>query len=442
MTTFTQLSPVLLSSVFGFLPLADVCSVRLVCTALKNARAFWKSLLLSNADFSVAMGCCVPQHVRELQVDRVLWALEAKNSNFHKIVALVNLQLLDLSRNTVWAAGVEIISTVTSLQDLRLRGASDDWLQHIAKMHNLTSLHLCNSSLSGNGLEALVALQNLAHLDLNDSYDVDDDGLAHLAELPCLKTLKVSQSEVSDVGIANLVDLPLEVLDVSHCQQVTDECGKSLAQIATLTELDVSFTHVTGFGFKRLQKIKTLSLEHNNVTDAGLEELCEIASIEILNLAFCHFTDKGLQHLPKLKLKRLELENCANITDGACVHVGAIKTLEKLSLRSNKIGDKGVAQLTQLQNLNYLDLSLCKQISDKGLEHVVELQNLEQLGLQYLKRVTDEGVVQIEQLSNLVKLNLSGTKVSKNTALRLVANLKHLAQLNVDSDWNPFWMPQ
>lgn len=441
MTTFLQLSPVLLNSVLGFLPLSDVCTVRLVCLALKNARAFWKSLLLSNADFSVAMGCCVAQHVRELQVDRVLWALEAKNSNFHKIAALVNLQLLDLSGNTVWAEGVEIISTVTSLQDLRLRNASDDWLKHISKMHNLTSLHLCNSSLSGGGLKEIVALQNLVHLDLNDSYDVDDDGLAHLSKLPCLKILKVSQSEVSDQGIAHLVALPLESLDVSHCQQVTNECVRSLCKIASLTELDASFTHVTAVGFNRLVKIKTLYLEHNNVTDLGLEHLSQVASLETLNLAYCCFTDQGLKHLSKLRLKRLLLENCANITDGACEHLGKIKSLEQLSLQGNRIGDKGVSKLTQLQKLNFLNLSLCKQISDKGLAHVAELQNLEQLGLQHLKRVTDEGLLQIEKLFNLVKLNLSGTKVSKNTATRL-GNLKNLKQLNVDRDWDQFWLPQ
>jgi len=58
-------------------------------------------------------------------------------------------------------------------------------------------------------------------------------------------------------------------------------------------------------------------------------------------------------------LTSLSLESDYNINDECVGLISGLTTLEKLNIRNTKVTSKGLAHLTSLLNLTYLDISKC-----------------------------------------------------------------------------------
>jgi hypothetical protein len=150
---------------------------------------------------------------------------------------------------------------------------------------------------------------------------------------------------------------------------VTDSDLEKLKGIATLTELDLEGTQITGDGLKHLRNMKNLRrirLDRTKITDAGLANLAGLTTLKELLLWETQITDVGLMHLSRLT------------------------NLQELWIDDTKITDKGLACLKGLTNLRILFMQ-GTNVTDAGLQNLWELKNLERV-LLHQTYCTREGV--------------------------------------------------
>ncbi len=110
----------------------------------------------------------------------------------------------------------------------------------------------------------------------------------------------------------------------------------------------------------------------------------------------------------------------AGITDTNLEHLSNLPNLESLDLSGNReLTDAGLGHLTGLTNLEQLNLYRCEKITDAGLEHLGNLTSLEKLNLGTCLRLTDAGLEYLRSLTNLEELYLTGTRVTTEGMERL-----------------------
>jgi len=151
-----------------------------------------------------------------------------------------------------------------------------------------------------------------------------DDELAHLRELPGLRVLVLTKSQVTDAGLAHL------------------------AGLTNLHTLVLSQTRVTDTGLaelKGLTGLRELALDEAPVTDTGLEYLQGLTSLEYLSLKGTRVSDAGLACLKRLtRLESLVLDETA-VTDAGLVHLQGLVSLEILLVRRTAVTNLRIAQL-------------------------------------------------------------------------------------------------
>ncbi len=211
----------------------------------------------------------------------------------------------------------------------------DDALECLKDLPLLRELYLSHTEVGDAGLEHLKGLTQLQTLDLGGT-KVSDAGLEHLKGLFQLQTLDLGGAEVSDAGLEHLEDLP------------------------QLQTLDLSGAKVTDAGLKRLQalrQLQELGLGGTEVTDAGLQHLRGLPELEEL----CFWaTGADLKHLRGLpRLRELDLGG-TKVTDAGLEHVKGLRQLQSLGLRGTEVSDAGMEHLKGLRQLRTLDLGLTR----------------------------------------------------------------------------------
>jgi outer membrane protein assembly factor BamB len=121
---------------------------------------------------------------------------------------LRRLEVLNLYANDVTNDALNDIGALTSLRELNLSlvGINDAGLKHLSSLHNLRRLQLlyavgfAGPEITDAGLAPLLQLPQLQDLDLTGSR-LTDDGLHQLARLTTLRQLDLSKTKVTAEGI-------------------------------------------------------------------------------------------------------------------------------------------------------------------------------------------------------------------------------------------------
>lgn len=176
--------------------------------------------------------------------------------------------------------GMEHLAGLNSLSNLDMTGTSieDPGLAALSGK-KLKDLRLRNTLVEGIGFDQLESsYDTLTYLDLNESF-ANDDGLAKVAPFKNLETLLVWQTDVTDAGLAVVGELPkLNKLQLKALGDVTDAGMDHVAKATMLVDLDLSESGVTDEGLAKLHGLKnltTLNVANTAITEDGIDAIKE-----------------------------------------------------------------------------------------------------------------------------------------------------------------------
>lgn len=186
--------------------------------------------------------------------------------------------------------GLVPLKELKNLKKLDLRynstGITDRELGFIQPLTQLESLDLWTCAVTDQGVEQLARLRNLTFLRLA-STKVTNAGCPVIAQLSDLRRLSLENTDVTGKGVACLEALPhLEELRLGGKKIADDACPE----------------------IAKLKRLKSLTLYYCHITDAGIQHLSSLNELEYLDLTGTQITKKSLiylKNLPKLRSVRL-----------------------------------------------------------------------------------------------------------------------------------------
>lgn len=341
-----------------------------------------------------------------------LGGLEISDQLLRPLAGLKSLRTLDLRYVKITdAGGMACLRQLDQLEDLTLWGTASgaQGLAHLQLLHKLKHLDLAMGGPNPvrPGDPAAVALRELSSLErlrLVD-FDFSDVGLAQLAQLPNLRSLEL--------------DSGMELDPQTNRVYYSDSGLRALRQLRHLERLVAGSPRITDEGLASVAqcpRLKDLELAASGVSNDGLRHLAALASLESLSLSVPKVTISGLNHLNALtNLLRLQLRFIRQ--DNRGLNLSRLRKLEDFELtmrryleagrwpRVEEVRDRDVAWLSGIKGLRSLH-RLCG-VSDAGLKQVRDLTALERLTIGG-PGVTDAGLACLANLKNLHQLILNG----------------------------------
>ncbi len=309
--------------------------------------------------------------------------------------------------------GVGELAPLFQLRTLELSqatGLTDAALAHLAGIWSLRRLALRGCPLlTDAGVARLGSLTALDSLELSSAVRLTDRAADHLAGLPKLAHLSlVGCNLLSDAALQVLGNMPLRVLSLGGCQQISDRGLEELSQAEQLQVLDL--THLY------------------RLTARGLSCLRQLGNLESLNLTAClGINSSGVRYLAEIpNLRRLELVGCEWVNRRALAIFAQLPKLDALNLSDClQVSDSALKTLAG-SPMRILSLSHCRKITDSGLAFLAEVPNLQTLDISGCPRVTEAGLLHLAHAGNLRHLIVRGCN-----GLRL-SGLNRLSQLRPD----------
>lgn len=130
----------------------------------------------------------------------------------------------------------------------------EDEFRSLDQLSSLQVVELRRCRLSDSNTASICRSHQLSHLSLDGS-NVDDRDLANFAaNLRRLRSLDLSETQITDRGLVHLRNLAdLRELDLSYTS-IGDEGLEHVAHMSCLEELDIIMTRISSDGFRRLKK--------------------------------------------------------------------------------------------------------------------------------------------------------------------------------------------
>lgn len=141
------------------------------------------------------------------------------------------------------------------IEELSVAHGNDKMIEQIALFTSLRRLHIHGTEFSGDHLSALSSLRRLSVLDFSRS-GVRDEALRHIRTFHALTELNLSQTDITDDGLAELEGLRLKTLYLSE----TRISERSIESLSTLYHLSRLRTNIDGKHFIRLRHLPLVEL--------------------------------------------------------------------------------------------------------------------------------------------------------------------------------------
>lgn len=314
----------------------------------------------------------------------------------------------------------------------------------LTHMDRLEAVCLAQSGITDAGSAALSGLRHVTSLDVS-STPIKDAGIAHLATMRSLRSLRLDQCGFTDVGLRQISKLrKIEQLSLPGTK-VTDAGVAHISKMNELKSLDLSRLEITGEGcerFSELHRLTRLNLSATKLTDSAVEHLSRVHSLRFLDIRNTQVTASGVASLAPLRqlerldflssslpgfaeavqsivknLPRLEFVEITGPEVGAeqIENLADMRNLKSLSLPSVKLGPGAANALGKITDLQTLSLS-SGNFSDSEVEGLLRLRNLSRLDLSGTA-ITDEGLSRIREMKSLRELHVSQTAVTRKAEL-------------------------
>jgi hypothetical protein len=298
---------------------------------------------------------------------------------------------------------------------------TDDVLRRVAELDHVTSLSLGGSrELSDDGLMHLARMPQLQHLDLSEypGGKLTDRGLAVLRHLPNLRRFEMTwQRGITDAGVANLRFCD-HLEGVNLMGSPTGDGAIEALQGKPRLHAFSTGRNVTDAGLRLLQNFPRLRdaqeggaklLIDGPFTNAGLAGLAGLAGIFDLDL-FWHvtgLTPDGFVHLADLpNLAALGADGALS-DDIALRHYAAIPRLRRLRIQEAVATDAGFEALSQSQTLESIWGRECPNFGSRGFIALSKLPSLRGFGIG-CKNVDDRALSTLPQFPSLRELTPIG----------------------------------
>ncbi len=248
----------------------------------------------------------------------LLWSNPASTLNWlhdttflcddHHTVAVPEPDSCDSRQNEAPFASLSILLTRKDGHCLEYQvtanASFDDTLGQVLKKGraDVAGLALSGTNLTDDGLQHLKGLHQLSKLELDDT-EVTDTGLQVIAQfgLASLRELNLTSTKITDAGIESISLMRgIDHLRLEHTA-VTNETLKCLRS-SHLTVLNMGYSQVNDMGLIWLQdmpNLKVLSLAGTRISDDGLKHLVRCRRLQVLNLEKTDLAEVSVQRLKK-----------------------------------------------------------------------------------------------------------------------------------------------
>jgi len=186
-----------------------------------------------------------------------LFSSPIDDAGLAQIGRLSRLRELHIYMNEGTTASLQDLERLPGLQVLSLaaRGNHLAYFTGLGSLSGLTELNVSNIDITDDDLEAIGKLTKLERLDLNGAR-ISDAGLAKLRFLQGLQYLDLSSGDalISDAAMQYLKPLTtLTDLRLRYNTGITDAGIRQLVSLTKLKNLDISWTHITASGYRKLK---------------------------------------------------------------------------------------------------------------------------------------------------------------------------------------------
>ena len=249
----------------------------------------------------------------------------------------------DVAAEGISAKVVAMLSTVSSLKELCLRGSplDDAAVAPLAKLEKLEVLDLTATHITDTGLKPLQGLSNLKAVSMKET-TVRKPGLQGLR-----KFLPDTRFEFDAWRV---VDLPYRRLTVNENFELADvgSIGRGANRKKLATDLTRLLDHPS---------VERIDLRHTAITDKQLEIIAKMSNLTHLDLGNTKITSAGLQHLQRLdRLEWLNLWHTRIAGDGGFAALEMLMSLGSLELDETRIDDSALPIIARIGSLHYLEL--------------------------------------------------------------------------------------
>ncbi|HEX3872336.1 MAG TPA: hypothetical protein VHV77_17950, partial [Pirellulales bacterium] len=147
----------------------------------------------------------------------------------------------------------------------------------------------------------------VVRIDIASIDQLRDADLKLISGLPKLSYLRLTNAPLTDIGFAQLRDLPSLSAIIISGTEVTDRTLEHFASFKTITELNLADTNISDARLDALHSLpalKILWLERTNVTDEGAPSIARLQGLTDISLR-----RTGMSDAVVTKLKLL-MPNC------------------------------------------------------------------------------------------------------------------------------------
>jgi len=354
-----------------------------------NDNGFVTELLIEDFPGGFIVGQLeVFEHLETLTIDSHYYFEDSNMGGIRKLKNLKKFALKNSRYST--ATTLELLSEAPALESLELYECSEiSNLYALSRIRKLKHLAIVpDDSLS---FAPLVECKNLKSVKITGSSSIDDLTLQSLARVESLESVDLSETAVTDEGLAQLGKLPnLEKLILKECEEVT---GEAFAD------------------FQFPESLKVLNLERaTKISDEGLAELERFSNLEELRL----YRNK------KIEGRGFEC-------------IGSLKKLKVLSCPETTISDKHIKPLDGIESLELIWFPGCKGISGRGLVCLSESKQCKKLSLNGCRKIDSPDFEVLVNFESLEELFLANTRI-RNDNVEMLCKLKKLRFLNIEGN--------
>jgi tRNA A-37 threonylcarbamoyl transferase component Bud32 len=196
------------------------------------------------------------------------------------------------------SSALGVLATSPHLTQLQLGGCPVSDLSALTGHPALMRLNLYGCPITDDSLRAIRSCPRLRFLVLSDT-KLSDAGVAELAGHPELYSLYLWKTPCTDKSAEHLLAMP-KLYDVSLPSGATDEFLKTLAPKKSLSQLLIHNTKVTSAGLAELRNfpaLRFLAFSGNRFNDDAIPHLEAAAKLTSVNIQGTKITPEGVKRL-------------------------------------------------------------------------------------------------------------------------------------------------